>query len=67
MTNSRAGPVSLAKTLSTVENALTLQCEANVEHAARIEFGRVATTRQLKQQPAIQADIYIRTESECMK
>jgi hypothetical protein len=44
--------------------ALTLQCEASVEHAARIEFGRVATTRQLKQQPVIQADIYIRTKSE---
>src|SRR5215469_3658649 len=41
--------------------ALTLQCEASVEHAARIEFGRAAMTRQLKQQPVIQADIYIRT------
>ena len=51
--------VSIAKTLSTVENALTLQCERRTRYANRVRKGR-PTTRQLKQHPVIQADIYIK-------
>jgi len=56
--------VSFAKTLSTLENALTLQCERRTRYANRDRKGR---PRQDSWSSSLwfRHDICIRTDSEC--